>query len=574
MSSYYDDDFIFYDENDNASEDMVDISEGSGGKKSSGKKNKSGGIDKKKKIIIACCAAAVVVIGAVVAGVCLMSSGNSPQGNPLEIFEFKYSENARVSGVSVGGKTYEQALELLNSKQKDFIEPVTVAVNARDEIYQLTQDDFEYEFDTEDVLTRLKNDEENGTSEPDRVYEITAVCTEESIKAQAEKIKKETDVEPVNARVSKFTPYGGDDRFKYEDAKIGYTLDESDLADKLAAAVARGGQSSKITAVVEETEAEISLAMVKKNIVKLASYSTVSTNTANGTSNMGVALDACNGSVIEPDGVWSFNECTGDSNLESNGYKAATVIANGQLQQGIGGGICQASSTIYNAAIRANLGIEERHPHLWASAYVPTGLDATIDYPNLDLKLTNPTDYQMFLECTLDGTTLKVTFWGYKDSSYDEIKTENEIGSVSNGEFSARAWRVYYKDGKEVDREELPSSTYDAKNGIGGGSASGDNGSSASSSSTSATSKPAQSSTSATSKPASSSTSATSKPASSSTSATSKPSSSTPATSKPTQATEPPATTAPPATAPVTEPETEPATEAPSADEPAEQAED
>lgn len=557
LSNYYDDDFVFYDEN--KEDKMVDISGGNKHKAPAHKK--SGVLDKKKKIVIICSAVAVVVIGAIVAGVCLISGGDSSIKNPLEVFEFKYSEDAEISGVSIGGKTYDEALSVLSSKEKDFIEPVSVTVDANGKEYKLTQDDFEYEFDTEDVLTSLKNDEENGTNS-DKVYEISAVCTEESIKSQAAKIKEETDVEPVNARVSKFTPYGGDSRFKYEDAKSGYTLDADNLEGKLASAV-NGGQTSKIVAVVTETEAEIDKAMVKKNTVLLATYSTVSYNTANGTENMGVALEACNGSVIEPGGVWSFNECTGDSNLESNGYKPATVIANGKLEQGIGGGICQASSTIYNAAIRANLDVEERYPHLWASTYVPTGLDATIDYPNLDLKLSNPTDYQMFLECKLDGTTLKVSFWGYKDSFYDEIQTENEIGSVSNGEFSARAWRVYYKDGKEVDREELPSSTYDSKNGTGGGSASNDpNVNRNTSGSSSATSKPT-SSTSATSKPASSSTPATSKPTSSSTTpATSKP--------KPTQATEP-TTTAPPTTQAPTAPTTEAPTQ-PTTEEPAEEA--
>ena len=138
-----------------------------------------------------------------------------------------------------------------------------------------------------------------------------------------------------------------------------------------------------------------------------------------------------------------------------------------------GGGICQVSFIIYNAAIRANVEIEERYCHLWASDYVPTGLDATIDYPNLDLKFSNQTDYQMFIECKMDGTTLSATFWGWQSPDYDEIRTENEIGSTSGKEFSARAWRVYYKDGKEVDREELPSSTYESSGGIGGGSSAG-----------------------------------------------------------------------------------------------------
>ena len=132
---------------------------------------------------------------------------------------------------------------------------------------------------------------------------------------------------------------------------------------------------------------------------------------------------------------------------------------------GIGGGICQSSSTIYNAAVRANMKVEERYCHKWASSYVPTGLDATIDYGNLDLKLSNPTDYQMFLECKVVDSTLYVSFWGWKSDSYDLIMTRNKLTDRGGSSYTVKAWRVYYKDGKEVDSESLGSSTYDTANG-------------------------------------------------------------------------------------------------------------
>ena len=181
---------------------------------------------------------------------------------------------------------------------------------------------------------------------------------------------------------------------------------------------------------------------------------------------MKVALAACNGSVIESGDEWSFNNCTGDSNLESNGYKSAHVISEGKIIDGIGGGICQASSTIYNAAIRANMEVEERHNHQWASSYVPTGLDATIDYPNLDLVLSNPTDFQMFLECRVEGNTLYASVWGVKSDSWDEIHTRNEVSDKGSKTYTVRAWRIYLKDGKEVDSEELFKSTYDLDYGV------------------------------------------------------------------------------------------------------------
>lgn len=429
------------------------------------KKNPNNKNNKKKVIIISSVAAAVVVaLG--VTGFCLYQSGVF--GNPsVENSEFVFKEGTAVSGISISGKTMEEAKKLLESKEDSFIKPISISVDVDGKVTTLTQSDFEYTFDIDTVLGNIKNDALNpsgdNTSET-KTYEITATVTVDSIEKNTQKIEKSTNCNPKNAYVSKFTPYS-DNRFEYAEAVKGKKLNCDDLNDKLKTAISQGADESRIIADVETVDAKINVADLKKNIVKLASYETVSTNTANGTENMKISLAACNGSVIEPGATWSFNKCTGDSNLESNGYKSAGVIANGELTSGIGGGICQSSSTIYNAAIRANMDVEERYCHKWASSYVPTGLDATIDYPRLDLKLSNPTKYQMFMECKLVDSTLYVSIWGVKDSSYDEIKTHNEMTDKGGSSYTVKAWRVYYKDGKEVDRESLGSSTYDSDHG-------------------------------------------------------------------------------------------------------------
>lgn len=447
---------------------LVDISSGTaapqnpkGGKfSSSGKSPKN-----KKKIIIISSVAAAVVVALGVTGFCLFQSGVF---NPVEVDkEFVFKEGTVVSGISISGKTMEQAKTLLESKEESFIKPLTISVDTDGDITTLTQSDFEYTFDIDTVLGNIKDDTLNpsndNTSET-KTYEITATVTVDSIEKNTKKIEESTNRSAKNAYVSKFTPYA-DNRFEYAEAEKGRKLNSDDLNDQLKTAVEQGAAESRIIADVETVDAKINVSDIKKNVKKLASYQTVSTNSANGTENMRVSLAACNGSVIEPGATWSFNECTGDSNLESNGYKSAGVIANGELTSGIGGGICQSSSTIYNAAVRANMDVEERYCHKWASSYVPTGLDATIDYPRLDLKLSNPTEYQMFMECKLVDRTLYVSIWGVKDSSYDEIKTHNEMTDKGSSSYTVKAWRVYYKDGKEVDRESLGSSTYDSDHG-------------------------------------------------------------------------------------------------------------
>ena len=457
----------------NSSDDMIDISSSS----KSGKGNHAAPAEKSMRtkviLIVTLSVVAVAAIGVTVFA--LMNNKSAPKTTePTVPKEFTFSEKTLVSGVDITGSTMQEAKALLE-KSKDKLAPaISFSVDVNEKSYELTQKDFSYTYNIDDVLKQAKSDAELGvkpttTTTPSGenavTYTVKATVTEESVNGNVEKICKETDVNAKNAYVTDFHPYA-DNRFEFAEATTGYKVNSEDLKSRIMNGFTQGNSMSKIVADVQTIQPKADIAALKNGLVKLASYETYSYNTEYGTSNMAVSLEACNGSIIDPGEQWSFNECTGDSNLESNGYKPASVISEGKITEGIGGGICQSSSTIYNAAVRSDLEIVERYNHKWASAYVPTGLDATIDYPNLDLTLKNKSDYQVFLECKLVDNTLYATFWGVKDGSWDEIHTVNEISDTGSSSYSVRAWRVYVKDGKEVNREELPESTYDLDSGM------------------------------------------------------------------------------------------------------------
>ena len=453
---------------------LMDISSGtpiaaegySDGFGAGGLSNPNGG--KKKIVIISAVAAAVVVVlGA--AGVLLFQNLNKESEAAKQSEEFMYAENTVVSGVDISNRTVELAKKLLERNEDKFVTPITFDIDVNGKDFQLKEADFTYTYNIDDVLAQIKSDTEKNQLATDEngktTYTLTATVVDDSITKNVSKLCEENDSEPKNAYVTDFKPYS-ENRFSFEEAVNGIKVDAKDLSTKIKDGFSKGNSVSKIAAVTETLKADMDAETLESKLVKLSTYETYSTNTENGTSNMKVALSACNGSVIKPGENWSFNSCTGDSNLESNGYKSAHVISEGKIIDGIGGGICQASSTIYNAAVRANLEIEERHNHQWASSYVPTGLDATIDYPNLDLVLSNPTKYQMFLECRVEGSTLYASFWGVKSDKWDDIHTRNEVTDQGSKSYTVRAWRIYLKDGKEVDSEELFKSTYDLDYGV------------------------------------------------------------------------------------------------------------
>lgn len=457
----------------NSADDMVDISSSSKNYKGSHAAPADKGMRTKVILIVTLSVVAVAAIGVTVFALVNNKSAVKPS-EPTVPKEFTFSEKTLVSGVDITGSTVQEAKALLE-KNKDKLAPaISFSIDVNEKSYELTQKDFSYTYNIDDVLKQAKNDAELGvkpatttmpSGESAVTYTVKATVTEESVNGNVEKICKDTDVNAKNAYVTDFHPYA-DNRFEFAEATTGFKVNSDDLKSRIMNGFTQGNSMSKIVADVQTIQPKADIATLKNSLVKLASYETYSYNTENGTSNMQVSLEACNGSIIDPGEQWSFNECTGDSNLESNGYKPASVISEGKITEGIGGGICQSSSTIYNAAVRSDLEIVERYNHKWASAYVPTGLDATIDYPNLDLTLKNKSEFQVFLECKLVDNTLYATFWGVKDGSWDEIHTANEISDTGSSSYTVRAWRVYIKDGKEVDREELSSSNYDLDSGL------------------------------------------------------------------------------------------------------------
>ena len=377
---------------------------------------------------------------------------------------FMFDNGTIVSGIDISGRTTTEAKTLLEKNKSNFISPVSLSVGIGEKKVELTQDNFDYDLNIDEVLDQIKADDQAGLLTSSRSYAVTATVKSESIDNSVNEICEANNTEPVNAHVKKFVPFA-DERFEYAEEKKGSTIDAENLKQQFTQFFESGQSNGSAEAVVTETEPTVTVDFLKENIVELYTYETVSGNTDDATVNMEVSFNSCSGSVIEPGEDWSFNARTGDSNLEENGYKIGNVISNDEITDGVGGGLCQSSSTIYVAALYSNMTVVERHEHKWASLYVPTGFDATIDYPNFDLVLKNTSEYQMFLECRVIDKTLYATFWGVHSPDYDYITLGNELLHSDESGYSVKTWREFYKDGEKAWKEDLPESHYDPENG-------------------------------------------------------------------------------------------------------------
>jgi len=427
------------------------------------------------KRLVAFALMAVIVLSCVL-GACKNgneggATADSSSTDAIDTQNFVFASGITVGGTDISGMSFDTAFQAVEANADIFVHDFTLKVVADDKDFEYKKSDFKWNFDIEEALLAAAqycqsedfddNTAESGTG-VSTVYsaDLSLEVDASSVTAIVDAIAKEIDVAAVD---STFSVDGDDVTISRE--KAGKQLDKEDLTDKITAEASVLGSGAKtkstVKAVVNEIEPQYKFESLDGEIKLLATYTTYSENTLDGDHNMALALASCNGSVINPGEVWSFNDCTGNSNLESLGYRPATVIMNGKFEQGIGGGICQASSTIYNAAIMANMEIVERYCHAYQSSYVPAGRDATIDYPYLDLKLSNPTDYPMYMQCYMENAYLTVNIFGWDDPAFDYIEIESAVDSSNKESYRASAWRVYYLDDEEVGREELPVSWYD-----------------------------------------------------------------------------------------------------------------
>ena len=224
--------------------------------------------------------------------------------------------------------------------------------------------------------------------------------------------------------------------------------------------------------------------VVKKNEFKNVLYEktiTVSDPDDKGAiKNISIASHCVNEYILRPGEIFSYNNVLGNRTREK-GYQDGPVYENGKETRGIGGGICFVSSGLYYVALYSNMQIIERSNHMFNPGYVPSGLDSAISMGNLDLKFKNTLSNPIKIITKFDGKNLKVQFLGtdegysvqIKTREYDNLKAKTEYRYNSNIEKGKKniiqkgkdglkvdVFRIIRKDGKEIERENLGTDSY------------------------------------------------------------------------------------------------------------------
>jgi vancomycin resistance protein YoaR len=195
-------------------------------------------------------------------------------------------------------------------------------------------------------------------------------------------------------------------------ARDGHAIDVPSASRALLAAVlSRRNRVAPLAIETTKPERTTAEANAMGITTQVGAYTTTYGGEPNRLHNVRLVADLIDGALIAPAATFSFNETTGERTAEK-GFLEAPVIINGELQTGLGGGVCQVSTTVFNAAYETGLPIESRTNHALYISHYPLGRDATVNYPDLDLRFRNDTGGWMLLRTWVGASSLTVALYG------------------------------------------------------------------------------------------------------------------------------------------------------------------
>lgn len=284
-------------------------------------------------------------------------------------------------------------------------------------------------------------------------------------------IGRDVNIDPQNADFK----FGESRATVVKPSSLGTKMLIEESKSKIKAAISIGLNKTELVMLPVEPKLSEKVINGFGNLDIIAQFTTEFDETdTNRTNNVVQAAENLHGTVINPGEMFSFNQVVGHRGVEE-GYKEAKVIVDKKFVTDVGGGVCQVSTTLYNAALLADMSIVERTEHSRPVKYIPPGRGATVAYGHIDLKIRNPLDAPVLVLNKVDSGKLTVYLLGKRlagkkvtieTTDYSEIEPkviEKVSSSVYEGQrihevqgspgYQVTTWREVKQDGKTVRRE-------------------------------------------------------------------------------------------------------------------------
>ncbi len=320
-------------------------------------------------------------------------------------------EAIMIDGIDVSGMSSAAAFETLSYEHMKRSDDISVTVTSPNNgSVSFSAQSLPIEYDTQDVIDEaLKLKRFHPIGNGYRVFEtqshIDAAKAAQALKGLCARLESE----PKNAE----SRYTGTlpDKFEFTGGISGYEVDVDSLAEELAAAWGTGNEYA-FEAPMIEIKPEYTLEAAKADNTLIASCTTYFDksphNAENRVFNIIKGAGLIDGCQVEVGSEFDINEVLG-ARSERNGWRMAAGIREGKYNQEYGGGICQVSTTLYNAVLMADLEVTERHHHSWPMSYAPIGLDATISTGGPNLRFVNSGKSRITISAATDSKNMSIT---------------------------------------------------------------------------------------------------------------------------------------------------------------------
>jgi vancomycin resistance protein YoaR len=389
----------------------------------------------------------------------------------LNIESEKWSQliysDIKIAGIDLGGKTKEEARNIIKSQYIDDILKKKLYVTVEDKSYSVDNSQLIKSYNIDNVIDKAFNYGKNlSVIEKHKLikmgsrknYSFDFTCDEDFVQVFTRNIEKEINRNPINATIEMKT----EGAIKIDADTKGYKIEKEKLhkyiQDKIKTVA---NEDIHIKAPVQRIEATITQAEISHINTRIASFSTsFESSSSTRVNNIDICVKAINGKLLMPGEIFSFNEILGERTKE-RGYMEAPVIIGNKIESGIGGGICQVSSTLYNAILKTGIKDIQRTHHSLPSSYVGLGLDATVDWGNIDFKFINTLNYPIYIEGYTENKKLYINIFSNSDLNKKKYIIENDINEDSSF-YKVKVIRKTYESGMLVNLEFISDDVYTA----------------------------------------------------------------------------------------------------------------
>lgn len=315
----------------------------------------------------------------------------------------KLPKNVTIDGIEVGGKSAAEAVRLVRGSIEENLKTKSLTIIGADKKYVFSYPEIGYKDNLQKLVKAVKKGNSytaevsfylNGLSEISH-----CICDEQS--------RPVTEPYAIfNASGTPFTYCAGSDGFK---------ADRNKLVADVRASLSGGFCDVKVEyKTLKRTE---TLSAVKNKTRLISAFTTYfDSSNFDRAHNIRLAAATVNGTVLAPGEVFSFNGVVGERTAD-RGFKSAKIIEKGEFVDGVGGGVCQVSTTLYNAALLAGCQITEFHPHSLAVSYVPPSCDAMVSGTYYDLKFKNSLSEKLYIRAAAGKGYVTFYFYGKSDGA-------------------------------------------------------------------------------------------------------------------------------------------------------------